>query len=472
MDSLVLRMQGDLPIHVFPSLRQITTHVVLEQERWFEREWSFIGRWLRPGMRCLDVGANLGVYTLAMARAVGPAGRVWAVEPSATTAGLLRRSLLGTGQEQAVVVECALADRCGTGTLVVDRSPELNRLTAEGGRSAEQVEVSTLDDLDGNLLLGSIDFLKLDAEGSELSILAGASKFLEQHSPLVMFELRHGAEVQAHLIDVLARKGFRLYRLTGPDLALVPVVELSSLDPSELNLFACRDDRAREMQASGHLILPMQRVDAEVPLNHARPRESSTHSVQDDVEGLITLWQRAGDRVSPDRSRVELLPEIHSRLATLQAPHGSLPINTLAWIARFARACALNHLAAQALGIMITRLQSAGAEKHRSWVSTEPAASTADIQEGGHSARLAHAIEAFERCRGFAGCFVKPSTLPLLDWLQRTPFGSVEMERRRQLMALRAGRIRRFEPSPWFDRSENHLNPAMWSHPPESLFQP
>src|SRR5262249_31376557 len=69
MEPLTIRLKDcDVRLVVPPSLSSITTYILLEQERWFEKELGFLARWLKPGMTAIDIGANLGVYALPMAR--------------------------------------------------------------------------------------------------------------------------------------------------------------------------------------------------------------------------------------------------------------------------------------------------------------------------------------------------------------------------------------------------------------------
>src|SRR4029077_15112098 len=69
MQPLRIRMRDDdVKLAVPPSLSSMTTYVLLEQEAWFEKEPAFLRRWLKPGMTAIDIGANLGVYALPMAR--------------------------------------------------------------------------------------------------------------------------------------------------------------------------------------------------------------------------------------------------------------------------------------------------------------------------------------------------------------------------------------------------------------------
>ena len=86
----------------------ITPYVLYEQQDWFEDEIGFLRRLLLPGQRAIDVGANYGVYTLSIAKAVGPTGSVWAFEPASTTAALLaqgiaaKASLKSSSNERAI----------------------------------------------------------------------------------------------------------------------------------------------------------------------------------------------------------------------------------------------------------------------------------------------------------------------------------------------------------------------------------
>jgi hypothetical protein len=72
MDALELRLSDQVTLAVPGHLDSITTYVLLEQEMWFEKELGFLRRWLKRGMTAIDIGANLGVYSLPMARLVGP----------------------------------------------------------------------------------------------------------------------------------------------------------------------------------------------------------------------------------------------------------------------------------------------------------------------------------------------------------------------------------------------------------------
>src|ERR1043166_3223128 len=128
MDEVYVRVTGGGEICGPPS--SIPPYTLIEQEDWFEKEIAFVRRLLGPGMRAVDIGANYGTYTLAMAQAVGPDGRIWAYEPTSATAHHLRKTIARNDLAQVEMHQAALSDRTGTGRLRLDAQGERNRLAA------------------------------------------------------------------------------------------------------------------------------------------------------------------------------------------------------------------------------------------------------------------------------------------------------------------------------------------------------
>ena len=95
-DSITLSLVDGVRLVVPDSLNLITPYVLTEQQDWFEDELRFLRRLLGPGCEVIDIGANYGTYTLCMAKAVGPQGRVWAFEPSSSCAMLLGEGIAAT----------------------------------------------------------------------------------------------------------------------------------------------------------------------------------------------------------------------------------------------------------------------------------------------------------------------------------------------------------------------------------------
>lgn len=140
-----------------------------------------IARHLKPGMRCIDVGANVGYYTLLMAELTRGEtqdeedGLVLAVEPSSRAAELLRMSLSVNGLQDVVnVAELAASDRQERGTLT---HPALLHGGARVCSSATgDVTCVPLDDV----AEGQWDFVKVDVEGMEREVIRGLRETLER----------------------------------------------------------------------------------------------------------------------------------------------------------------------------------------------------------------------------------------------------------------------------------------------------
>lgn len=251
---LELRIAGGARVAVPARIDLLTPYVLLEQEDWFEDEVRFLRSALAPGARVADIGANYGLYTLSLAVTVGAAGHVWAVEPASATMGYLQHSLEANGFEHVRLLRTALSDREGTARLSVGPNAELNSLAEGGGSGAtEEVPLTTLDALAAAHGWGAIDFLKLDAEGEEERIVSGGATFLRDASPLVMFEIRHAARLNLGLVGRLSALGYAAYRLLPGYGLLVPWDPAAPLDPFQLNLFACKPDRAAALDRAGKL---------------------------------------------------------------------------------------------------------------------------------------------------------------------------------------------------------------------------
>jgi len=256
MRTRTLEIAGGVRVVVPDSLNLLTPYVLFEQRDWFEDEIGFVRRLLRPGQQTIDIGANYGVYTLTMAKIVGPTGAVWAFEPASSTVALLAQGIAANNFSQ-VVVECsAISDVCGTARLALNDNAEFNSLVRDDlpAATTETVPLVTLDDCLGRYGWKDIDFMKIDAEGEETNIIAGGRRFFTECSPLILYEIKAGADLHLELVQQFARIGFESYRLIpGLDL-LVPFDVDSKPDGYLLNLFCCKKDRAALLAEMGLLL--------------------------------------------------------------------------------------------------------------------------------------------------------------------------------------------------------------------------
>ena len=151
-----------------------------------------------------------------MADAVGPGGRVLAVEPIPRMAEAIEKSALANNMTQVSVHALALADAEGQAEFSVERG---NTGGSRLGRAAGAVDtitvpVATLDALLARLAIGRVDFIKVDVEGFELEVLRGARATLARDAPGMYLEV--GAEDAAKRPALAALLRDELgYRLLG-----------------------------------------------------------------------------------------------------------------------------------------------------------------------------------------------------------------------------------------------------------------
>lgn len=349
-DFVVLRCGHDLRISAPANLHCLSTFVLLEQGKWFEREVDFLYRFARPGMIALDIGANIGVYTLTLASILGKSGKVFAYEPGSDNRRHLERSLQLNQSSNVSVSAAALSNFCGQGILKLGKSGELHQLVAapESGDLVETIEVSTLDAELQRWHWPRVDFVKLDAEGQEEAILDGGKDFFRRHSPLVMFEAIHGETFNGRLLEMFRDLGFELFRLVGDSSMLVPVGDDDVLDNFDLNYFAARPELAARLAAAGLLAVgggsadlsDDERIEA-VAKYCALSLAQSLEITADDVAACqysqaLTAYSayRFLPELSPDR-RYALLQAAYAELTDFcQNSNSAAALSTLSRVAR------------------------------------------------------------------------------------------------------------------------------------------
>jgi FkbM family methyltransferase len=187
-----------------------------------DAEAQFFQRYLQPGMTVLDIGAHHGFYSLIASRAVQPGGAVHSFEPSPRERVQLLRNLRLNRCGNLTVYSNALGAFHSKATLYLVQGNQdgCNSLRQPDGVPATlsvEVEVVPLDDFLKNRGLQDIDFLKMDVEGAELSVLQGATGLLNSSQrPVILAEvsdLRTKAWGYAarEILAYLEQKGFRWF---------------------------------------------------------------------------------------------------------------------------------------------------------------------------------------------------------------------------------------------------------------------
>jgi FkbM family methyltransferase len=208
-----------LPFHGDGDLQEVQYQ--LEGELWFKYETERLREYLPRDAVVVDVGANLGFTALLFAKLVGPGGQIYAFEPSPP---IYAKLLQVVQKNQLANVRCFNLG-CGATrkreTLLVPASSgnatiRRNGVHVEGAYGEINIEIDTLDH--AILPLSpKVDFLKIDTEGFEDQVLAGAEEIIARDRPVVYIEL--SMEYGASSARAIAWLRARRYTFTrNPDL--------------------------------------------------------------------------------------------------------------------------------------------------------------------------------------------------------------------------------------------------------------
>ena len=184
---------------------------------------AVIARFVRPGDVAIDVGANVGAVTVALAHAVGPNGRVEAFEPGPLYFARLEANLALNPELKERVRTHRIGLARETGALVWQAS-----ITVSGTASTYTGQIDTryptievpahpLDEFAEKMGIARADFVKIDVDGIELDVLLGAERFLERTRPVIYMEVNMWNEEtreSARKIDeFLTRLGYRIFNV-------------------------------------------------------------------------------------------------------------------------------------------------------------------------------------------------------------------------------------------------------------------
>lgn len=199
-----------------------------------EDELDALPALVQPGDVCLDVGAKHGAYTLVLAEAAGPRGRVVAFEPLAGPRRVLRGGRQLLGGRTVRVIAAAVAARGGRGTIGLPRrrgvpvpgraflASAADGLGSNAGwrHRAVPTPLVSVDDWCAAAAVDRVDVIKVDVEGAEQQVLDGARHVLDRSRPTLLVELedrhlgRFGTDAR-RVFDGLLAHGYRAAVLAG-----------------------------------------------------------------------------------------------------------------------------------------------------------------------------------------------------------------------------------------------------------------
>ncbi|HEV7764304.1 MAG TPA: FkbM family methyltransferase [Thermoanaerobaculia bacterium] len=162
----------------------------------------------KPGMTVIDIGANVGAHALLFARLVAPNGRVVAFEPTEYAFRKLERNVALNPSFNVTTVHTALAEEAGPAQTVNFRSSWPTFGPRRDGPSI--VAFERLDGWWNRNAPGRVDLIKLDVDGNEYGVLAGAEDILRNSHPVVLMEVvgPHLDDEARNPLHILERHGY------------------------------------------------------------------------------------------------------------------------------------------------------------------------------------------------------------------------------------------------------------------------
>ena len=250
------------------TIEGTTADVIQRHIYWFGAWEPILTRWialrLRPGDAFVDVGANIGYFTLLASKLVGPAGAVVAVEASPRIVTALQANVAANTADNVRVVQAIAGREHGRGTLFSGSEENVGRATAvpgTGGDAEGDIDVVPLAELLEPSLVERLRLVKIDVQGYEAEAIAGLAPLLERFPRSCELVI----EVHPQLLAVLGQRiedvtdpleaaGFHAYRV---DVDYTPYAHLRALPahPRATRLTGAIDDECD---------LVFARVDAEL----------------------------------------------------------------------------------------------------------------------------------------------------------------------------------------------------------------
>jgi len=187
---------------------------------WYERHMQALYRkWLEPGMTVMDIGANIGLYSMLAARLVGDSGKVICFEPNSENCRLILLSTWKNGFENVDLYPMAVSDSTGAvlfGTHIGSNGG-LVSMNESSLLSPNCIVVPTtrIDEL----ILDRVDLIKIDVEGAEGLVVRGAQNLIEKHKPIVTSEF--SMEMLSRVSGMPGKEFLSFFQERGYDIFLI-----------------------------------------------------------------------------------------------------------------------------------------------------------------------------------------------------------------------------------------------------------
>jgi FkbM family methyltransferase len=186
-------------------------------------EVKFLKSIVKEGMTVVDVGANIGITTVTIAKKVGGKGKVYAFEPLRGYFDVLKKNLSANGLKNVKAFELALVGRVGR--IDFYENELSSSIVSRGSTNKTIVSATSLDNFLGEQNVERIDLINMDCEGSELLVLKGAERTLQKNKVKIFCEIHHDVleelgQSVGDIVEYLQRLGLEVHSVSLDDLKI------------------------------------------------------------------------------------------------------------------------------------------------------------------------------------------------------------------------------------------------------------
>ena len=178
-----------------------------------------INKFLAKGGVAIDVGANIGDWTLPMAERADESGKIFSYEPIPHMNRALKKSIRANGFTNTIVLDTACSNYNGTGQFSVEIGNSGGSRIGKNPLESNMIDVNivTLADQVKKHNITKLDLLKIDVEGEEANVLEGAIPVIQQFKPACIVEIRKNCALgPERIVDIFSSTGYKLIGIPTP----------------------------------------------------------------------------------------------------------------------------------------------------------------------------------------------------------------------------------------------------------------
>lgn len=196
----------------------VISRALIRHKIWEPMETKIFYEYIKPGHTVVDIGAQIGYYTLIASKLVGPTGKVFAFEPDPRVFKILKKNLQVNHITNVTAIQKAVSNRNASSSLYINHSkPSDNQIFPHPNEIREKITVKTIS-LDSYIKNERINFIKIDIQGAEYLALNGMKNIIKRNQTTLVTEFWPRGIEQCgtkynDLLDFLSSMRFEIYQI-------------------------------------------------------------------------------------------------------------------------------------------------------------------------------------------------------------------------------------------------------------------